>query len=145
MADRPRFRTLGFTFGVLFLVAAFIWLGEEIRFGSIGQSAKAVVLNHQRTRRGNGYAMVEFEAPGQTVKARVRTIFYFDPTPGEIVPLLYRANEPTDARIDTFEQRYLIVLIILGVAILWNAGNVFAWTRRRTGQKPTIAVETMLK
>lgn len=131
MAERPRFRSLGSILGALFLLGALLWLGDEIWFATQAVSGNAIVLSHVRTRRGNGLALLQFEANQRTFESKVTTILYFYPQPGQAVPIHYLPDQPHSARIATFAQRYLMVILLGGTACLWNAGVIVSWLRRR--------------
>jgi hypothetical protein len=132
-------RLAGRTFGIMFLVAGFAWLGEEIRFGWGAQSSSGTIVEVRSRQSAEGpefYPVVEFEAPGGHIIGFEGVPTSPAPVAGTPVDVLYDPAQPRNARINSFVQRWLLgaMFASIGVAI-WVA--VSAPRNQRTRRSTT--------
>ncbi|MFG2520962.1 DUF3592 domain-containing protein [Streptomyces sp. NPDC048527] len=135
-------------FGTLFFVIGAIVAGASISFVTDAESAEGTVVSLEwrddhvssssKSRQSSGpmaYPVVEFTPAGGTPTTFQSSAGSNPPSydTGERVDVLYRADDPGDAKIDGFVSLWLIPLVFCGVGLL-IAGigtGVAIATRRR--------------
>jgi hypothetical protein len=135
----PFYRVAARIFGIMFLVAGLVWLGRELRFGWIAQSASGMIVEVRARESAEGpefYPVVEFAANGGRIIRFDRVSTSPPPVAGTPVKVLYDPARPSNARIDSFVQRWLFGVMFASMGIVFLAA-VSVKRSQRTGSATT--------
>lgn len=137
-------------FGALFLVVGLILAGVSVAFLADAERARGTVVALEWRSDHNGasrkkrmddklvaYPVVEFTSAEGTPRTFRNSTGSNPPSyeVGERVEVLYRADSPTDARIDGFASLWLLPLVFGGVGLaIAGIGTAVASARRWRSQ-----------
>jgi hypothetical protein len=108
-------------FGLLFLLVGLVLLARAIAFQREAISGSGSVVELRVTASMDGpmtSPIVEFQTPEGTTFRCEGTATSPAPRLGEMVPIIYRPDDPQHARINTFVQRWLFPSVFTPLGLL---------------------------
>lgn len=142
-------KIIGFGVGLLvcglFVVIGLFFARESYQLTTTGTRAEGIIVDMERRRDSDGtsYApIVEFVAEnGETVTFTSNVSSSSRPTIGERVKVIYPANSPADAEIDSFFTLWFIPIMFIGIpalvlVIMLGSGLMILLAARKTAPTP---------
>lgn len=117
--------------GALFLTIGVSWIGYQVYWGHGTNSTAGQVIRMEFGSGGNHgmQPIVEYTVAGQTHTVRGITSKPPAYSVGDNAPVRYRTDNPANAVIDTFLQRWLLPVVFAAIGTVFT--TVFGWGRLR--------------
>jgi hypothetical protein len=119
--------------GLLFLTIGASWIGYQVYWEQGTTSTEGQVIRMEFGNGGNHgmQPIVEYTVAGQTHTVRGITSKPPAYSVGDKAPVRYRIDNPADAVIDAFLQRWLLPVIFTGMGSLFTGIFGRSWMRGR--------------